>query len=207
MKKMLATKYGVAISNPPFADTPVKVMCAVLMNPSNKENGGIFSHTQSWAVIAEAMRGHGDQAYEYYRAFMPAAQNDIAEIREIEPFAHCQSTHGKHSKKFGASRIPWLSGTVSWSYYTATQWILGIRPELDGLRIDPCIPRKWKGFSVKRSFPGQAARDHHQEPGQEEPRRKGTDPERRAHRRESRPAGPPARRDEDRSRDWVGCSE
>ena len=101
------------------------------------------------------MRGHGDQAYEYYRAFMPAAQNDIAEIREIEPFAHCQSTHGKHSKKFGASRIPWLSGTVSWSYYTATQWILGVRPELDGLRIDPCIPRKWKGFTVSRLFRGK----------------------------------------------------
>ena len=168
MKEKLATKYGVAICNPPFAKTPVKVMRAVLFNPSNKENGGIFSHTQSWAVIAEVLRGNGDQAYEYYRAFMPAAQNDKAEIREIEPFAHCQSTHGMHSKKFGASRIPWLSGTVSWSYYTATQWILGIRPELDGLRIDPCIPSKWKGFTVKRSLPRQDAEHHGEEPGKKQ---------------------------------------
>ncbi|MEI8194850.1 MAG: glycosyl hydrolase family 65 protein, partial [Phycisphaerae bacterium] len=150
----LATKYGVAISNPPFSKTSVKVMRAVLFNPSNKENGGIFSHTQSWAVLAEILRGNGNLAYEYYRAFMPAAQNHQAEIREIEPYVHCQSTHGKHSRKFGSSRIPWLSGTASWSYYIATQWILGIRPELDGLRIDPCIPSQWKGFALTRKFRG-----------------------------------------------------
>ena len=155
VKKLLATKYGVALSNPPFDKIDVQVMRAVLFNPSNKENGGIFSHTQSWIVLAEILRGNGDQAYEYYRAFMPAAQNNTAEIRQIEPFVHCQSTHGRHSKKFGASRIPWLSGTASWSYYTATQWILGIRPELDGLRIDPCIPKKWKGFTAVRKFRGK----------------------------------------------------
>jgi len=152
VKQRLATKYGVSICDPPFAKTPVEVMRAVLFNPSNKENGGIFSHTQSWIVLAEVLRGDGDQAYEYYRAFMPAAQNHMAEIRQIEPFAHCQSTHGEHSGKFGASRIPWLSGTVSWSHYVATQWILGIRPELRGLRIDPCIPRKWRQFTVSRVF-------------------------------------------------------
>ena len=101
------------------------------MNPSNKENGGIFSHTQSWAVIAEPCAATAIRRTKIYRAFMPAAQNDIAEIREFEPFAHCQSTHGKHSKKFGAPHPVAQPGTVSWSYYTATQWILGIRPELD----------------------------------------------------------------------------
>ncbi|MEI8195302.1 MAG: glycosyl hydrolase family 65 protein, partial [Phycisphaerae bacterium] len=154
VKTQLATKYGVAICNPPFDKTSVNVMRAVLMNASNKENGGIFSHTQSWVVLAEILRGNGNQAYAYYRAFMPAAQNNLAEIREIEPYVHCQSTHGKHSQKFGCSRIPWLSGTASWSYYTATQWILGIRPELDGLRIDPCIPSHWKGFTLQRKFRG-----------------------------------------------------
>jgi len=154
VRSRLATKYGVAMCDPPFDKTSVKVMRAVLFNPSNKENGGIFSHTQSWAVLAEIMRGHGDQAYAYYRAFMPAAQNDAAEVRQIEPFVHCQSTHGPRSPKFGASRIPWLSGTVSWSYYTATQWILGIRPEIEGLRIDPCIPKSWNGFEAVRVFRG-----------------------------------------------------
>ena len=154
MQKLLASDYGVALCNPPFDKTPVKVMRAVLFNPGTKENGGIFSHTQSWAVLAEIARGDGDQAYRYYRSFMPAAQNDQAEIREIEPYVHCQSTHAESSKKFGASRVPWLSGTASWAHYTATQFILGIRPQVDGLVVDPCIPKSWTGFSVKRTFRG-----------------------------------------------------
>ena len=155
VRKYLASDYGVALCNPPFADTPVKVMRAVLFNPGNKENGGIFSHTQSWIVLAEIARGNGDAAYRYYRSFMPAAQNDQIEVREIEPFVHCQSTHAPASKKYGKSRVPWLSGTASWSHYTATQYILGIRPEIDGLRIDPCIPKSWTGFKVKRVFRGK----------------------------------------------------
>ncbi len=155
VRKHLASEYGVALCNPPFAQTPVKVMRAVLFNPGNKENGGIFSHTQSWIVLAEIARGNGDAAYEYYRAFMPAAQNEQAEIREIEPYVHCQSTHAPASKKYGASRVPWLSGTASWSHYTATNYILGIRPELEGLRIDPCIPKAWPGFTATRTFRGK----------------------------------------------------
>jgi len=155
VKDKLACDYGIALCNPPFEQTPVKVMRAVLFNPGNKENGGIFSHTQSWAVLAEIARGNGDQAYAYYRAFMPSAQNDHADVREIEPYVHCQSTHAITSKKYGRSRVPWLSGTASWSHFTATNYILGIRPELDGLRIDPCIPKSWPGFSVQRVFRGK----------------------------------------------------
>jgi len=155
VKNRLASDWGVAMCNPPFDKTPVKVQRAVLFNPGNKENGGIFSHTQSWAVLAEIARGNGDLAYQYYRSFMPAAQNDKAEIREIEPYVHCQSTHAPASKKYGRSRVPWLSGTASWSYYTAAQHILGIRPEFEGLRIDPCIPKAWPGFSATRVYRGK----------------------------------------------------
>ena len=155
VKELLASEYGVALCNPPFARTPVKIMRAVLFNPGNKENGGIFSHTQSWAVLAEIAGGDGDQAYAYYRSFMPSAQSDRADLREIEPYVHCQSTHAPTSKKFGRSRVPWLSGTASWAHYTATQHILGIRPEVGGLRIDPCIPRSWPGFSAVRVFRGR----------------------------------------------------
>jgi cellobiose phosphorylase len=133
-------------------------MRAVLFNPGNKENGGIFSHTQSWIVLAEIARGDGDQAYTYFRSFLPAAQNDRAEIREIEPYVHCQSTHAPASKKYGKSRVPWLSGTASWAHYTAAQYILGLRPEPDGLRIDPCIPKNWPGFSATRVFRGRTLR-------------------------------------------------
>ncbi len=155
VRKRLSSDYGVALCNPPFAKTSVDVMRAVLFNPGNKENAGIFSHTQSWAVLAEIARGDGDQAYAYFRAFMPSAQNESAEIREIEPYVHCQSTMAAPSAKAGRSRVPWLSGTASWAHYTATHHVLGLRPEVAGLRIDPCIPRSWPGFSAVREFRGK----------------------------------------------------
>ncbi len=154
MKEKLATPYGLMLAAPPFVKADIDVMRAVLFNPGIKENAGIFCHTQSWAVMAEALLGNGDQAYEYYRAFMPAAFNERAEIREIEPYVHCQTTHGRPSKRFGASRVPWLSGTASWSYFTALQSILGLRPEADGFTVDPCIPHDWPGFTARRTFRG-----------------------------------------------------
>ncbi|MBT3376969.1 MAG: N,N'-diacetylchitobiose phosphorylase [Lentisphaerae bacterium] len=152
--KRLATPYGIALCDPPYRKTPVNTVRAALYNPSMKENAGIFCHPQSWAVIAETMLGRSERAYDYLRAYLPAAHNDRAEIRQIEPYVHAQSTHGKHSRRFGASRLPWLSGTVSWTYHTMTHYILGIRPDWDGLRIDPCIPPEWDGFRVRRQLRG-----------------------------------------------------
>jgi N,N'-diacetylchitobiose phosphorylase len=154
----LATRYGLALCDPPFADTDYNIVRAALFNHGLKENAGIFVHTQGWAVMAECMLGHGDRAYEYLRAYMPAAYNRKAEIREIEPYVLCQSTHSKQSPKHGASRIPWLSGSATWTYFAITQYVLGIRPETDGLRIDPCIPGKWKGFTAERRFRGSRIR-------------------------------------------------
>jgi cellobiose phosphorylase len=152
VRERLATEWGVAICDPPFENTPVSIMRAVLFNPGNKENGGIFSHTQSWAVLAEVLAGDVETAWRYYRSFLPAAQNDRAEIREIEPYVHCQSTHSQFSQKEGCSRVPWISGTASWAHFTATHYLLGIRPEIGGLRIDPCIPSAWPGFAATRQF-------------------------------------------------------
>ncbi len=152
VRERLACKCGVSLCDPPFGKTGVEVMRAVLFNPGNKENGGIFSHTQSWAVLAELAAGETAKAWEYYRAFLPSAQNDRADIREIEPYVHCQSTHSPYSPKEGRSRVPWLSGTASWAHDTAVRHLLGIRPEHDGLRIDPRIPAAWPGFKVHRNF-------------------------------------------------------
>ncbi len=154
MKEHLATPFGLMLSAPPFMKTPKQVMGGVVYNTGIKENAGIFNHTQSWAVMAECMLGHGDQAYHYYRAFMPAAYNERAEVREIEPYVHSQNTYATCNPNAGKSRVPWLTGAVSWSYHTALQHILGIRPEIDGLRIDPCIPSIWKGFQAERVFRG-----------------------------------------------------
>jgi cellobiose phosphorylase len=158
MKEKCATPFGVMLCAPPFIKANPDIMKATLFNAGAKENASIFSHTQSWGVIAEVMQGDGDQAYAYHRAFMPAAYNDRAEVRQIEPYVHCQMTYSRYNINEGAARTPWLSGTASWSYYTATHWILGVRPEIDGLRIDPCIPRAWPGFKMRRHFRGKSLR-------------------------------------------------
>ncbi|MFH0989540.1 MAG: N,N'-diacetylchitobiose phosphorylase [bacterium] len=148
----LSTEYGLMICDPPVENTDPKVIKARLFNKGMKENGSIFCHTQGWAIIAEAMLGRGDWAYEYYRKFMPAAYNTKAELRQIEPYVYNQFIHSKYSPRYGAARLPWLSGSASWAYYTATQYILGIQPEYTGLRIDPCIPSDWKEITITRRF-------------------------------------------------------
>lgn len=148
----LATEHGIAILDPPYRSADPSVIRAMVLNEGQKENAGIFCHPQGWAVIAETLLGHNDQAYAYYRAYMPAAYNEQAEVRQIEPYVHCQSTHSKYSGLFGASRLPWLSGTASWSYFAATQHILGIQPDYDGLRIAPCLPSAWPQVRVRRVF-------------------------------------------------------
>ncbi|MFP4281894.1 MAG: GH36-type glycosyl hydrolase domain-containing protein [Opitutales bacterium] len=155
LHEMLATEYGVMLCAPPVTTMSPEIMLAILFNPGTKENAGIFNHPQGWCVMAEAMLGNGDRAYQYHRAYMPSAFNDKAEIRGSEPYVHCQSTHAKYSPMFGAARIPWLSGTATWAYYSSTQYILGFRPELDGIHLDPCLPRDWPGFSMQRLFRGK----------------------------------------------------
>jgi len=155
LKEQLATDFGVMLCAPAYVKTDPKVALAVLFNPGMKENAGIFNHTQGWAVIAEALLGNGDQAWEYFKASMPATYNDQADLREVEPYVVCQSTHSKFSPRFGAGRVSWLSGSATWNYHAATQYILGIRPDYDGLRIVPCLPSDWPSVQIKRVFQGK----------------------------------------------------
>ncbi len=152
VNERLASPYGLALSAPPFVKTPVNVMRAVLFNPGIKENGGIFNHTQGWGVMAECILGNGNRAYEYYRAFMPASYNDCAEIRQAEPYVQTQTTYSTDSPRAGNARTSWLTGAAAWAYYSAVYSILGIQPEVEGLRIDPCIPSSWQGFKAARVF-------------------------------------------------------
>ena len=152
----LASDYGLALCDPPFTEIDKQdIARAAFLNPGLSENGGIIIHSQPWAVIAEAMLGHGSLAYEYLRAYLPAAYNKRAQIRETEPYVMSQSTDGRQSPKHGVSRFPWLSGAASWTYFAITQYVLGVRPEISGIRIDPCIPSKWKSFTVRRVFRGK----------------------------------------------------
>lgn len=148
----LSTEYGLMICDPPFEKTDYTVIRATLMNKGMKENGGIFNHTQGWGVIAESLLGNGDRAYQYCRAFLPASFNEKAEIRQIEPYVYSQSTHSKYSPRYGAARIPWLTGAATWAYYAFSHYIVGVRPDYDGLIIDPCIPSSWRALKIHRQF-------------------------------------------------------
>jgi N,N'-diacetylchitobiose phosphorylase len=152
VKKQLATDYGLMLCAPPYENIKCEEIRAIVFNQGVKENAGVFNHTQGWAIMAETLLGHGDRAFEYFRSSMPAAMNDRAEIRGIEPYVYSQYTHSRYSGRCGASRVPWLTGAASWSCYAATQYILGIRPEHGGLRIDPCIPSAWREFTATRRF-------------------------------------------------------
>lgn len=152
--KYLNTKYGIKLSMPGYNGHDPKYGGVTTYPPGAKENSGIFLHPNPWAIIAETMLGNGDRAYEYYAQINPAGKNDIIDIYECEPYVYAQNILSDEHPQFGLARNSWLSGTASWSYQAATQWILGIRPEYNGLRVDPCIPSAWEGFSATRKFRG-----------------------------------------------------
>ncbi len=153
--KNLFTDYGLMVCDPPYEKADLSVIKAVLFNNGTKENSGVFCHTQGWAVIAETMVGNGNRAYEYFKAYLPASMNNKAEIREIEPYVYCQSTHSKYSPRYGASRLPWLSGAATWAMYAVSQYIFGVRPEYEGITIDPCLPSEWDNLKITRNFRGK----------------------------------------------------
>jgi len=153
--KHLATEYGLMALRPPYRKADCNEVRAIVHRPGQKENAGVFNHSQGWTVIANTMIGEGDRAYRYLKAFMPSRFNDIAEVRKIEPFVHGQSTDSLFSEKPGQCHLPWLTGTASWTHFAMLQYILGMRPERTGLRIDPCIPTDWPEFSAERLFRGK----------------------------------------------------
>jgi cellobiose phosphorylase len=151
----LNTQYGIKLSVPGFNGYDPKYGGVTTYPPGAKENGGIFLHPNPWAMIAETILGDGDRAYEFYAQINPVAKNDSIDLYECEPYVYAQNILGDEHPQFGLARNSWLTGTASWCYQAATQWILGIRPEYDGLRIDPCIPSAWPGFSLNRRFRGE----------------------------------------------------
>jgi cellobiose phosphorylase len=151
----LNTKFGIKLSTPGFNGYDPHYGGVTTYPPGAKENGGIFVHPNPWAVIAETLLGNGDRAYEYYAQINPASRNNRIEVYECEPYVYAQNILGDEHPQFGLARNSWLSGTASWCYQAATQWILGIRPEYAGLCIDPCIPTIWRGFSATRRFRGR----------------------------------------------------
>ena len=150
----LNTEYGAILMDPPYHAHAFDGALAVIYNAGTKENAGIFSQSQGWIILAEALKGHGDKAFKYFIENAPAAQNDRAEIRRLEPYCYGQFTEGKASPNFGRSHVHWLTGTASTVMVGCVEGILGMRPDFYGLHIAPSIPKAWDGFEIEKDFRG-----------------------------------------------------
>ncbi|MBN1810583.1 MAG: glycosyl transferase, partial [Anaerolineae bacterium] len=154
VKDRLATPHGIVLQQPAFSRYYVHMGEISSYPPGYKENAGIFCHTNPWIMIAEAMVGNGDQAYDYYTRINPSAREEISEVHRGEPYVYAQMIAGRDAPTHGEAKNSWLSGTAAWNYVAITQWILGIQPTYQGLRIVPVIPTAWPGFKATRIFRG-----------------------------------------------------
>lgn len=151
----LNTEYGAVLMDPPYHAHAFDGALAVIYNAGVKENSGIFSQSQGWIILAEALRGHGERAFQYFKENAPAAQNDRAEIRKLEPYCYGQFTEGKDSPHFGRSHVHWLTGTASTVMVGCVEGILGMRPDFYGLKVAPSVPKDWESFEIEKDFRGK----------------------------------------------------
>ena len=154
VEKYLDTKYGIVLLQPPYHRYHVELGEISSYPPGYKENAGIFCHNNPWISIAETVVGRGNRAWQVYTRTCPAYIEDISEIHRTEPYVYSQMIAGKDAPNFGEAKNSWLTGTAAWTFLDVSQFILGIRPDYDGLTVDPCIPSKLDGFTAKRDFRG-----------------------------------------------------
>lgn len=152
--EQLFTPYGIMLNGPAYTKPDEDIGFVTRVYPGLKENASIFSHPNPWAWAAECKLGRGDRAMEFYDALCPYYQNDKIEIRQAEPYSYCQFIMGKDHTAYGRARHPFMTGSGGWAYYSASHYMLGIRPQLDRLEIDPCIPKSWDGFEAVRQWRG-----------------------------------------------------
>ena len=152
--KYLFTPYGILLNAPSYTVPYDDIGFVTRVYPGLKENGSIFSHPNPWAWAAECVLGRGDRAMKFYNALCPYYQNNMIEIRQSEPYSYCQFVVGRDHTAFGRARHPFMTGSGGWAYFSATRYMLGIRPDFEHLTIDPCIPADWKEFSAVRRWRG-----------------------------------------------------
>ncbi len=150
----LATAHGIILQQPAYTRYHVNLGEISSYPPGYKENGGIFCHTNPWIMIAEARLGRGERAFDYYLRINPSAREALSDLHRCEPYVYAQMIAGRDAPDFGQAKNSWLTGTAAWNLVALQQWILGVRPEHDGLVVDPCIPPEWDGFQVTRRFRG-----------------------------------------------------
>ena len=154
VRNYLLGEYGVELLHPCYTEYHVELGEISSYPPGFKENGSVFCHNNPWIVFAEAALGRGNEAFDVYRRICPAYLEEKSEIHETEPYVYSQTVTGRASGNPGHAKNSWLTGTASWTFLSISQAILGIYPDYDGLRIQPCIPDDWEGFTVLRRFRG-----------------------------------------------------
>jgi cellobiose phosphorylase len=154
VRDRLASEHGIVLQQPAYSRYYVELGEISSYPPGYKENAGIFCHTNPWVMIAEAIVGNGDQAFDYYRRINPSAREEISDRHGTEPYVYAQMIAGPDAPTFGEAKNSWLTGTAAWNYVAITQWILGIRPDFGGLRVDPVLPADWRGFTATRKYRG-----------------------------------------------------
>ena len=158
VKQHLDSEHGIVLLWPAYSRYYLNLGEISSYPPGYKENGGVFCHNNPWIMISECVLGRGDRAFEYYRKICPVYLEDISTLHKTEPYVYAQTIAGKESAVPGEAKNSWLTGTAAWNFVAISQWILGIRPEYEGLRIDPCIPSDWNRFTVQRDFRGSRYR-------------------------------------------------
>lgn len=150
----LASPYGIVLLNPPYTKYQLNLGEISSYPPGYKENAGIFCHNNPWIIISEALLGNKDKAFDYYSRIAPAYLEDISELHKTEPYVYAQMIAGKDAATPGQAKNSWLTGTAAWNFFAVSQFILGIKPEYDGLTIQPKIPAHMKGFKATRIYRG-----------------------------------------------------
>ncbi|MGB4660259.1 MAG: glycosyl hydrolase family 65 protein [Mobilitalea sp.] len=150
----LGTKYGLVLQNPAYTKYYIEYGEISTYPAGYKENAGIFCHNNAWIMAAEAYMGRGDKAFDYYTRIAPAYTEEYSEVHRMEPYVYSQMVAGKDARRFGEAKNSWLTGTASWNFVAISQYILGIKPEYDGLQVDPSIPKEWDGYTITREFRG-----------------------------------------------------
>lgn len=160
VEERLATPYGIVLLNPPYTKYQMSLGEISTYPPGYKENAGIFCHNNPWIIIAETELGHDDKAFDYFTRICPAYLEDISELHKTEPYVYSQMIAGKDAFKPGEAKNSWLTGTAAWNFYTVSQYILGIKPEYDGLHLKPHLPLSVPEIHLTRSFRGNTYKIH-----------------------------------------------
>ena len=152
VKKHLNQPYGPALFLPAYHEPDPKLGIISRFAPGTKENGTVFCHPVCWAIMAECILGRGKEAWEYWKEVSFVHRGEDPDTYKAEPYCYCEYIHGPDSPSAGRGEFSWTTGTASWMWKVCLDWILGVRAEIRGLMVDPCIPPEWDGFKVVRRF-------------------------------------------------------